>query len=141
MLGFELERRLSPAPGTDIAHVVDANGTRIELLRRDASAPGPDTSVDAFEAILVRGAKHVGFLVESADDTGRTLNDLGAVPLAEPVDVPTAGVRNCWVRDPDGTQVEFNELASPVRQEQRSRVRADAEAASRRYREDRRTSC
>lgn len=79
MFEFDVERRFSPPPGTDIAHIVGANGTRIELLHRDGAAAGPDVEAAPFEAILV--------LVK-------------AQPLAEPVDVPPAGVRNCWFRDP-----------------------------------------
>lgn len=109
MLGFEFERRFSPGTGTDIAHLIDANGVRIELLRRFESTVGPDLEVDAFDAILVQGAKHVGFLVDDIYEVWEKLSSNGAERLSPPTDVPPAGVRNCWFRDPDGTQIEFNE--------------------------------
>ncbi len=98
-----------PFAGTEIAHMIDDNGVRIELLYRDGAGPGPDREVDAFDAILVRGAKHVGFLVDDVDAAWEELQRRGAEPLAEPVDVPPAGIRNCWIRDPDGTQIEINQ--------------------------------
>lgn len=110
MLGFEVERRFGfPKLGTEIAHVVDPNGVRIELLSREGAAEGPDAGLDPFGALSVRGAKHIGFLVEDADATWERLGELGAELLSEPTVVEPAGGKNCFVRDPDGTMVEFDQ--------------------------------
>jgi catechol 2,3-dioxygenase-like lactoylglutathione lyase family enzyme len=52
---------------------------------------------------------HVGFLVEDVDATWARLRELGAEPVAEPTTVEPAGVRACWIRDPDGTLIEFDQ--------------------------------
>jgi len=114
VLGFAIERRFGfPESGTEIAHVTDPNGVRIELLARSGSAAAPDVGADPFASLLVRGAKHVGFLVEDVDATWHLLMERGAEPVAEPATVEPAGVRNCFVRDPDGTLVEFDQWLSP----------------------------
>lgn len=110
MLGFKMERRFGfPQSGTEIAHIVDENGIRLELLKRDGSVVGPDIAEDPFSALLVRGAKHVGFLVDDVDALWTLLSERGAEPVAAPTSVQPAGVRNCWFRDPDGTLIEFDQ--------------------------------
>jgi catechol 2,3-dioxygenase-like lactoylglutathione lyase family enzyme len=110
VLGFETERRFGfSEQGTEIAHIVDPNGVRIELLAREGAEEGPDTGADPFGALLVRGPKHVGFLVEDAGVVWRRMRELGVELLAEPTVVEPAGVKNCFVRDPDGTMIEFDQ--------------------------------
>jgi catechol 2,3-dioxygenase-like lactoylglutathione lyase family enzyme len=70
----EVERRFGfPEVGTEIAHLVNANGVRIELIAREGSEAGPDAERDVFGALLVRGSKHMGFLVE---DVGAVAEEL-----------------------------------------------------------------
>jgi catechol 2,3-dioxygenase-like lactoylglutathione lyase family enzyme len=92
-----------------VAHIVDSNDIRIELLSQEGAAEGPDTNLDPFSALSVRGAKHIGFLVDNVDEVWKQLNSLGAELLSEPTVVEPAGVKNCFVRDPDGTMVEFDQ--------------------------------
>jgi methylmalonyl-CoA/ethylmalonyl-CoA epimerase len=110
VLDFELERRFGvPESATQIAHLVDPNGVRIELLARGGSTAGPDATADPFASLLVQGAKHIGFLVDDVDAAWSRLRERGAEAVAEPATVEPAGVRNCFVRDPDGTIVEFDQ--------------------------------
>jgi len=110
VLDFAVERRFGfPETGTEIAHLVDPTGVRIELLARDGSAPGPDNGLDPFGSLLNRGAKHKGFLVADVDAVWRLLRERGAEAVAAPATVAPAGVRNCFVRDPDGTIIEFDQ--------------------------------
>ena len=108
--GLFAKRRFGfPDLGTEIAHVVDPNCVRIELLPQEGVAEGPDAELDPFGALSVRGAKHIGFLVGDAEGVGEWMRELGTEPLAEPTVVEPAGVENCFVRDPDGTIVEFDQ--------------------------------
>lgn len=110
VLNFVVERRFGfPEQGTEIVHLIDRNGVRIELLKRNGSAPGPDVVADPFSALLVRGAKHVGFLVDDIDVTWARILERGAEAVSEPTTVEPAGVRACWIRDPDGTLIEFDQ--------------------------------
>lgn len=107
---FAPERRFGfPQAETAIALLVDPSGVRLEPIARSGSRPGPDAAADPFSALLVRGSKHVGFLVEDVDTAWDRLRERGAEPVAPPTTVEPAGVRNCWVRDPDGTLIEFNQ--------------------------------
>jgi catechol 2,3-dioxygenase-like lactoylglutathione lyase family enzyme len=108
VLGFRLERRFGfPKLGTAIAHILHPTGVRIELLERSGSTPGPDVEADPFGALLVRRAKHIGLLVADVDATWERLQALGVDLVAPPTNVEPAGVRNCWIRDPDGTLIKF----------------------------------
>lgn len=110
MLSFKVEKRFGfPELGTEIAHIVDPNGVRIELLSQEGAAESPDANLDPFGALSVKGAKHIGFLVEDADEVWDRMRELGAELLSEPTVVEPAGVKNCFVRDPDGTMVEFDQ--------------------------------
>ncbi len=106
----EVERRFGfPEVGTEIAHLVNANGVRIELIAREGSEAGPDAERDVFEALLVRGSKHIGFLVEDVGAVAEELRRRGVEIVMEPNVVEPAGVTNFWIRDPAGTLIEFDE--------------------------------
>lgn len=110
VLGFALERRFGfPEPKTEIAHLRSPVGIRLELLWQPGSHPSPDAGLDAFGAIKNQGAKHVGLLVDDLDAAFVDLKDRGVTVLHEPVAVPPAGVRNFWILDNSGNQIEFNE--------------------------------
>ena len=109
-LDFELERAFGfPEVGTQIAHITNVNGVRIELIARDGSAAGPDVGQDPFGALLVQGSKHIGFLVDDMQATARELRRRGVEFVMEPNTAPPAGVINCWIRDPAGTLIEFDQ--------------------------------
>ena len=106
----EVERRFGfPEAGTEIAHVVNASGIRIELIAREGSASGPDADRDVFGALLVQGSKHIGFLVEDIGAAAEELRRRGVEFAMEPNVVEPAGVTNFWIRDPAGTLIEFDE--------------------------------
>lgn len=111
MLDFEkVERRFGFLEvGTEIAHIVNANGVRIEIIAREGSEAGPDAARDVFEALLVQGSKHIGFLVEDISAVAEELRRRGVEIVLEPNVVEPAGVTNFWIRDPAGTLIEFDE--------------------------------
>lgn len=110
ILDFTVERRFGfEKVGTSIAHVTNAEGVRIEIIARDGSATGSDVDRDPFEALLTQGAKHIGFLVEDIQATAAELQRRGATLVIEPNVVEPAGVWNCWIRDPSGTLIEFDQ--------------------------------
>jgi len=106
----EVERRFGfPEAGTEIAHLVNDGGIRIELIAREGSAAGPDADRDVFGALLVQGSKHIGFLVEDMGAAAEELRRRGVELVVEPNAVEPAGVTNFWIRDPAGTLIEFDE--------------------------------
>ncbi len=111
MLDFdEVERRFGfPEAGTEMAHVVNDRGVRIELIAREGSEAGPDAERDVFGALLVQGSKHMGFLVEDMGATAEKLRRRGAEFAIEPNAVEPAGVTNFWIRGPAGTLIGFDE--------------------------------
>jgi len=109
-LGFARERRFGFAEaGVEIAHVVHPSGVRLELIQQAGSVPGPDAGRDAFGALHVQGAKHVGLLVDDAAAALATLRARGVEVVHDVTPVEPAGVRNFWVRDNAGHLIEFNE--------------------------------
>ena len=91
----EVERRFGfEEVGTQIAHIVNDAGVRIELLARDGSAAGPDADRDVFGALLVQGTKHIGFLVEDMGAAAEELGRRGVEFAMEPNAVEPAGVTN-----------------------------------------------
>lgn len=110
VLGFSVERTFGfPESGTRIAHVLHPAGIRIELLSRPNSASNPDKDTDAFGAILTQGAKHIGILVADLEAAFAFLDAKGVFILQEPMVVEPAGVRNFWITDNSGNQIEFNQ--------------------------------
>ena len=110
LLGLHLERHFGFADsGVEIAHVASAAGLRIELIRRDDSIAPLDRDDDVFAALRVQGVKHMGVLVDDIDAIARALRDKGIPLVQEPTTVAPAGVRNAWIRDPDGNLIEFNQ--------------------------------
>lgn len=85
-----------------------AGGVSIGVYNRDLMAEriGADRVAGAGSALLcVR--------VEDADATFHELTERGAVPIGEPHDEPTWGLRVAHVADPDGHVIELDQtLAS-----------------------------
>jgi catechol 2,3-dioxygenase-like lactoylglutathione lyase family enzyme len=81
---------------------LDANGTLLELIEYEPSAPGGGA-----HAVTQQGAKHVGFAVDDIDAFYEGLPD-DAAPLSEPQEVDI-GIPIVFFRDPDGNFVEVVE--------------------------------
>ncbi len=110
MLNFQVERRFGfPELDTEIAHVISSSGIRIELLYTKGSLTSPDVGRDAFSAIATQGAKHIGLQVEDIEKAVEELKDKGVKILHELTTVEPAGVRNFWILDNAGNQIEINQ--------------------------------
>jgi len=70
-------------------------------------------SGEPFDAVLHAKHKQEGRVVGGLDDTHRRIRDAGYAPDQEPFEI--GGVRMFFVKDPDGTPVEFIELPGGVR--------------------------
>ncbi|QPH53662.1 VOC family protein [Pontivivens ytuae] len=110
VLGFATEAQWDVAEaGLRFAHI-HVGDIRFELMEREGAAAGPDESADVFGALATRGAKHVGLHVDNVEATAAELRDKGIDILFGPNEVPQVGVRNLFIRDPDGNQIEFVEV-------------------------------
>jgi catechol 2,3-dioxygenase-like lactoylglutathione lyase family enzyme len=83
-------------------------GLMVELLSLGAK---PDEDKPARRGIT--GIHNVSLSVTDLDDTHRRIRDAGYPPDQEPFEI--GGVRMFFVKDPDGTPVEFIELPNGVR--------------------------
>jgi catechol 2,3-dioxygenase-like lactoylglutathione lyase family enzyme len=109
-LGFSTERRFGfPELKTEIVHLISSSGIRIELLYTEGSASSPDIGRDAFGAIATQGAKHIGLQVENIDEVADELKCKGVYILQDVMTVEPAGVRNFWILDNAGNQIEINQ--------------------------------
>lgn len=85
-------------------------GARIELIRYDSPAEGPQNAPVARPDEL--GLRHLAFEVEDIAATLQKIRELGIEPLSAPVEVPfrvgELGTKwLCYLRDPDGVLVEI----------------------------------
>jgi catechol 2,3-dioxygenase-like lactoylglutathione lyase family enzyme len=83
-------------------------GLMVELL---SLGPKPSSDVRARRGIT--GIQNVSLSVTDLDDTHRRLAAAGYTPDQEPFEI--GGVRMFFVKDPDGTPVEFIELPDGAR--------------------------
>lgn len=102
-LGFGLE---SDLPEHSALVMVAPSGTRINLIYNGTRRPG-GSNVLMDEARKDPGVTHPAFVVPSLEATQRTLAELGIAVTAGPVQVGNR--RICFIRDPDGNVVEFDE--------------------------------
>lgn len=117
VLGFELSHRahhtgtlagqVTGVPGAEILlAVLKAPGHRIELL--EYLAPADRKHVDPRPCDV--GAVHVALMVDDLDAVLRAIAASGWQAAGEPQTLtsgPNAGRRVVYVRDPDGTTIEF----------------------------------
>jgi lactoylglutathione lyase len=91
----------------DVAEVIAGDGTRINLIFNGVAQPAAH-NVLLDEAIKLPGYTHAAFIVDRLDELVAWAENEG-VPVTEgPVDW---GRRmTCFIRDPDGNVLEFNEL-------------------------------
>ena len=106
-LGFAMDSEFS---SERVAEIVASDGTRINLIFNGTPRPGAD-NVLLDEATKWPGVTHVAFVVESLGDVIAWAASEGVAITEGPVD----WVRRvtCFVRDPDGNVLEFNQLKSP----------------------------
>jgi catechol 2,3-dioxygenase-like lactoylglutathione lyase family enzyme len=83
-------------------------GLMVELL-----SLGAKPAADKPARRGITGIQNVSLSVTDLDDTHRRIRDAGYPPDQEPFEI--GGVRMFFVKDPDGTPVEFIELPNGVR--------------------------
>jgi catechol 2,3-dioxygenase-like lactoylglutathione lyase family enzyme len=83
-------------------------GLMVELLSLGAT---PDADKPARRGVT--GIHNISLSVVDLDDTHRRIRDAGYAPEQDPFEI--GGVRMFFVKDPDGTPVEFIELPGGVR--------------------------
>jgi glyoxylase I family protein len=117
LLGFELSHRahhtgalaseVTGVPGAEISlAVLEAPGHRIELLEYHAPADRTRASLRPCDL----GSVHVAFKVDNLDAVLERIATVGWKPAGHPQTLqsgPNAGKRVVYVRDPDGTTIEF----------------------------------
>jgi lactoylglutathione lyase len=102
-LGFEETGRLEL--GEEAVNVfmgLPGDGPRLELTH--------NYGVSEYE--LGTGYNHIAVTVEDLDAKLAALAESGIEPEKPPYTVSNAGVRICFVRDPDGYRIELVELAA-----------------------------
>ncbi|MEY2505722.1 MAG: hypothetical protein QOH01_51 [Verrucomicrobiota bacterium] len=121
VLGFELSHRahqkgdlaekITGVPGAEILiAVVKAPGHKIELL--EYRAPANRKKQNNLQPCDF-GHVHIALTVENLDDVLETIAVSGWKAAGEPQTLtvgPNAGKRVIYVRDPDGTTIEFMQL-------------------------------
>jgi glyoxylase I family protein len=122
VLGFELSHRphqtgdlaseITGVPGAEISiAVLKGYGHKIELL--EYLAPSDRKKIDLRPCDV--GFVHVALAVDNLDAILNTIAASGWRAAGKPQTLaagPNAGKRVIYVRDPDGTTIEFMELAS-----------------------------
>jgi glyoxylase I family protein len=125
VLGFELSHRahqigelaeeITGVPGAEISlAVLKAPGHKIELL--EYLAPKDRKHVDLRPCDV--GSVHVAFTVENLDAVLNAIAASGWCAAGKPQTLqsgPNAGKRVVYVRDPDGTTIEFMQPPEPER--------------------------
>ena len=93
-----------------VAEIVASDGTRINLIFNGVAQPDRH-NILLDEPIKLPGYTHAAFVIERLDELVAWAQTEG-VPVTEgPVDW---GRRmTCFIRDPDGNVLEFNELKAP----------------------------
>lgn len=110
MFGFEVERQFGFSEfGVEIIHLIHPTNVRIELLHSTQQQQSPDIDKDAFEAINTLGSKHIGLQVENIEQVAELLKSQGIKFLHELATVEKAGVKNLWILDNEGNQIEIAE--------------------------------
>ncbi len=105
-LGFILDRDLS---NERVAELVTPDGTRVNLIFNGESRPGAQ-NILLDEPVKWPGYTHGAFIVPSLDAVLDWAHRHGVAITEGPVDW---GRRlTCFLRDPDGNVLEFNELRS-----------------------------
>jgi catechol 2,3-dioxygenase-like lactoylglutathione lyase family enzyme len=116
---LEFYAKLGFAPDPDfttdrVAEIVAADGTRINLIFNGVAQAGAHNCL-LDEAVKLPGYTHAAFVIDCLDDLIAWAGHEGVAITEGPVDW---GRRiTCFIRDPDGNVLEFNELkpgATPI---------------------------
>ena len=124
VLGFELSHRphqtgelaseITGVPGAEISiAVLKGYGHKIELLEYLAPAERKRIALRPCDV----GSVHVAFRVDNLDPVLSTIGSAGWKAAGKPQTLtvgPNAGKRVIYVRDPDGTTIEFMETPKRV---------------------------
>jgi lactoylglutathione lyase len=109
-LNFYAKLGFAPDPQftTDcVAEIVAGDGTRINLIFNGVAQPAAH-NILLDEAVKLPGYTHAAFIVGRLDELVAWANSEGVAVTEGPVDW---GRRiTCFIRDPDGNVLEFNEL-------------------------------
>jgi catechol 2,3-dioxygenase-like lactoylglutathione lyase family enzyme len=130
VLGFKLSHRahhtgdlaseVTGVPGADISlAVLKAHGHKIELLEYHAPSERKRAELKPCDV----GAVHVALTVDNLDAVLSTIKASGWKAVGKPQTLktgPNAGKRVVYVRDPDGTTIEF--MQPPPAEHTRLRV-------------------
>jgi methylmalonyl-CoA/ethylmalonyl-CoA epimerase len=79
----------------------------IELFEKADSDGVPIHDQDVGHSFSVQGLKHIAFAVEDVDATWSELSRRELDLVTPPTTNSDLGVRYCFIRDPDGTLLEF----------------------------------
>jgi catechol 2,3-dioxygenase-like lactoylglutathione lyase family enzyme len=104
VLGLQHTTTATVPEGVEIAFVVDASGSGVELFALDApAAPAWDGPI----AALRQGTAHVAFVVVDLDAAFARALEAGGREVWAPRPSPEPGQRIAFVADPDGNLVEL----------------------------------
>ena len=103
-LGFVPDPRFT---NDRVAEIVAADGTRINLIFNGARQPGA-RNVLLDDPVKLPGLTHAAFIVERLDRLIEWAVREGVAITEGPVDWDRR--LTCFIRDPDGNVLEFNEL-------------------------------
>lgn len=109
ILGFRVLRDL---PEYNAIELRSQLGVTINLIVNAVPRPhARNVLID--EPVKFPGVTHPAFVVRSLDETIAVLAAAGVALSEGPLDLGTR--RICFVRDPDGTVIEFDEIVRPER--------------------------
>ncbi len=104
VLGLEHTTTARVPEGVEIAFVVDASGSGVELFALEA----PEAAAwDGPIAALRQGTGHVAFVVDDLDDVVARAEEAGSRVVWAPRPSPKPGQRIAFVTDLDGNLVEL----------------------------------
>lgn len=95
LVGLKVHRKMTPAPGMELAFLGNGSGTEVELIQ-DPRTPQPAYTKDI----------SLGFEVPDLDAFLATLTKAGVAVHSGPFQ-PTPRIRFAFVLDPDGARVQF----------------------------------
>ena len=104
VLGLEHTTTARVPEGVEIAFVVDASGSGVELFALEAPAA---EAWDGPIAALRQGTGHVAFAVDDLDDSVARALEAGSREVWAPRPSPKPGQRIAFVTDLDGNLVEL----------------------------------
>jgi len=117
-LAFYKRLGFHPDPSVDVSEfnaveLVNASGVRLNLIHNGQQRP-ENRNILMDEVEKWPGITHVAFVVDSLDTVIQHMREEG-VPITEgPLEIDGRRII-CFIRDPDGNVVEFDELKPPAK--------------------------